>query len=146
LLGLFAQIKAFFLTLVVGMMVGTLLHLYQASLRAAHPKRCCLYLMDFFIWMILILLVFSALLIINRGEMRVYVFIALILGIVLYYYRLSAGLDQPLNRLAQTLVMVNRTMMRFITWPFLASSRWLKAKLGGLRATPADEPDSEEKF
>lgn len=89
MLDLVDQIQSFLLTLLVGMVLGVVIHYYQITIRKGRLKKHLLYALDFFLWITLMALIFVCLVLINLGEMRVYVFIAL-LGGALAYYRFGA--------------------------------------------------------
>ena len=80
------QIQSFVLTMVLGVVAGMVFQFYQLLVRRARVGKYSLYLMDFFLWMLMILLIFAAMLFINQGEMRVYVLVALVAGILIYHH------------------------------------------------------------
>lgn len=83
---LLIQGKDFFLTFVLGILAGFVFHYYQFTITRIRVSKYPLYVLDFFIWIVMICLVFLAMLWINQGEMRLYVLIALVLGLFVYYY------------------------------------------------------------
>lgn len=89
MLDLLDQIQSFFLTFLMGVVLGAIIHYYQLTIRKGHLRKYLLYALDFFIWIILMAVIFTCLVMINLGEMRAYVFVAL-LGGVLVYYRYAA--------------------------------------------------------
>ncbi len=101
MLGLFAQIKIFILTLLLGALAGLVLHFYQLGIKALKVGKQSLYLLDFFFWMLMILIVSGGMLVINQGALRVYTFVFLILGGIIYYRSLAAYFYRPLQALAE---------------------------------------------
>lgn len=99
--GLLTQIKAFGLTLILGIITGSIFQYYQLTIRNARPGKYSLYLLDFILWIFLILVVFVCMLWINQGEMRIYVLIALMAGVLIYHRFLRQRLMLPLTRAAQ---------------------------------------------
>ncbi|MDD3898836.1 MAG: spore cortex biosynthesis protein YabQ, partial [Syntrophomonadaceae bacterium] len=141
LTGLLGQIEAFILTLVLGLLTGTIFHFYQELIRAARVSRYVLYLLDFSLWMIIIALVFLGMLFINQGEMRIYVLIALVLGILIYYRRFASRLDAPISRLAGAMVTTVAALVRNIK----KVQFWAKKIIAKLKPQPKDPPaDSED--
>lgn len=139
--GLLGQIEAFVLTLVLGLLTGTIFHFYQELIRAARVSRYVLYFLDFSLWVIIIALVFLGMLFINQGEMRIYVLIALVLGILIYYRRFASRLDAPISRLTGATVTACITLVRGIK---IALS-WAKKIIIKLKPRPKDPPtDSED--
>jgi spore cortex biosynthesis protein YabQ len=141
LTGLLGQIEAFVLTLVLGLLTGTIFHFYQELIRAARVSRYILYFLDFSLWIIIIALVFLGMLFINQGEMRIYVLIALVLGILIYYRRFASRLDAPISRLAGATVTICSTFVKGIK----KALSWLKKMIANLKPRPKDPPaDSED--
>ena len=139
--GLLGQIEAFILTLILGLLTGTIFHFYQELIRAARVSRHVLYFLDFSLWIIIIALVFLGMLFINQGEMRIYVLIALVLGILLYYRRFASRLDRSISRLAGAMVTACTTLVHSIK-KALSWGRKITAKL---KPPPKDPPlDSED--
>jgi len=120
--GLFAQIEAFLLTLFLGVLSGLIFHYYQLTVRYARIGKHLLYILDFVLWIFMIFLVFMVMLIINQGEMRVYVLIALLIGIIIYYRSFSSRLEPLLYKGSQKAILVSsRIKIKFgkgINWCF----------------------------
>lgn len=139
--GLLGQIEAFVLTLVLGLLTGTIFHFYQELVRAARVSRYVLYFLDFFLWIIIIALVFLGMLFINQGEMRIYVLIALFLGILIYYRRFASRLDPPVSHLVRVTATVCSNFIRGIK----KILSWVKKIIIRLKPRPKDPPaDSED--
>lgn len=83
------QIQAFGLTLVLGLITGVIFHYYQLFIRQARVGRLSLYFLDMVLWIFIIALVFWAIICINQGEVRFYVLIAWLTGILVYFRTLS---------------------------------------------------------
>lgn len=138
--GLLGQLEAFILTLVLGLVTGTIFHYYQELIRAARVSPYVLYFLDFSLWIIIIALVFLGMLFINQGEMRIYVLIALVLGILIYYRRFASRLDASISRLARGTVTVCST---FVQGTKKALS-WAKKIITKLKPRPKDPPSDSE--
>lgn len=95
------QIQAFTLTLLLGLITGGIFHYYQLFIRNAKVGRYSLYIMDFFLWILIITLVFWAMIYINQGEIRFYVLIAMLMGILIYFRVLSSRFDGLLSKTAR---------------------------------------------
>ena len=143
---LMTQFQNFFSTVVLGLMVGLVFHLYHLVIRMAGVGRFFLYLLDFFIWLILIVLVFLALLLINHGEVRVYVLVALASGGLVYYLYLSRLTAKPLQLGASSLVRGCRFLGRLLFRPVIELKNRISGFLSGilLRARQSEENDDDE--
>lgn len=139
--GLLGQIEAFILTLVLGLVTGTIFHFYQSVIRAARVSRYILYALDFSLWIIIIVVVFLSMLFINQGEMRVYVLIALLLGILIYYRRFARRFDTGVAKLADVTVTSCTALFRGIK----KITSWTAKQLTRLKPRPKEPPvDSDD--
>ncbi|HCF48926.1 MAG TPA: hypothetical protein DER60_01505 [Syntrophomonas sp.] len=140
---LLAQIEPFVFTLLVGLVAGMVFQFYQYSMALSSCGRWLLYLFDFLVWVLILLLVFTLLLIINQGEIRVYIILALFSGIFIYFQTIAPK-TQPLMRKAARL---NVAFIGAVTYRLGTPWRWLKKKVLAwfekMRETA--EPDEEEK-
>ncbi|MEN6351077.1 MAG: spore cortex biosynthesis protein YabQ, partial [Syntrophomonas sp.] len=56
--GVLAQVKAFTLTLILGLLAGSIFHFYQLMIRRARVGKYLLYIIDFVLWIMMLVLVF----------------------------------------------------------------------------------------
>ena len=68
-----------------GMMIGAAFDLTKAWHKVFHFSRALFFIVDLVICLVAALAVFRVLYITNWGEVRIYVFLALLLGIIIYY-------------------------------------------------------------
>lgn len=136
------QVEAFTLTLVLGLVSGALFHFYQQAVRTSRIKGWSLYVLDFFLWIIMILLVFAALLLINQGEMRVYVLVALLAGAFLYYQYLSPRLQVVVERAVRLTLRLIALLAAVVVRP----GRWLAGVIASRfkRPPPPGEDEDEQ--
>lgn len=144
--GLMIQMQEFLSTAALGLVVGLVFHTYHLVVKKAGVGKILLYLADLLIWIVLIMLVFLALLIINHGEMRAYVLIALALGGIIYRFFLVPVLDKPLSWLADVLVSGCRRLFGMLFRPVIMAGRNILARF---RPPPGDDgeegPDEDKK-
>jgi len=134
------QLQAFGLTLILGLISGVIFHYYQLFIRQARVGRYSLYLMDLFLWLLIIIMVFGAMIWINQGEIRFYILIALLSGILLYFHTLSARFHPRLSNLAHLNV---RILAGAAQWFKQVGSR-IKALCSGFmhrRQSPPPDPE-----
>lgn len=134
--GLLTQIKAFGLTLILGILTGGIFQYYQLTVKSARPGKYSLYLLDFILWLFLILVVFMAMLLINQGEMRIYVLLALIIGAFIYYRYLWQRFLQPLSHAAQSTTAGFEIGVRLLRKPIMALKKYRERR----KNTPPDNP------
>lgn len=133
------QIQAFLLTLVLGIIAGLIFHYYQLTIKSLRVGKYPLYAMDIILWIIMIVIIAAALLIINQGEMRVYVFIALLAGGLVYYKWLSQHIKQPLTVLSRATAFMLKTGYGNLTKPMVWVIIWLRARNFRKQAPPPDD-------
>jgi len=136
LTSLLGQLETFILTLILGLVTGTIFHFYQTVIRAVRLSRYVLYVLDFSLWIIIIVLVFLSMLFINQGEMRIYVFIALFLGILIYYRHFARRIDAGVFRAADATITVCAACWRGSKKMF----SWMGRQLSRLKPRPEEPP------
>lgn len=120
------QICAFLLTLLTGILLGAIIHFYQLTVRKSRLRKYFLIVVDFTLWILLIALIFFGLVLINLGEMRVYVFIALLVGTLLYYRYGARRLHYPLAVGAKAVVLAFSWLKNLLGRPFISLAKMLK--------------------
>ncbi len=138
---LLIQMKAFFLTLALGIVAGLIFHFYQLTIIKARVGKYSLYILDFFLWIIMICLVFFCMLWINQGEMRLYVLIALVTGILIYYHYLSSRLQKVVDTSARLTIGSIGFISHLFVKPFIWIKAWIQASIIKRRTPPPDEND-----
>lgn len=118
---LLAQINIFFLTLFLGAIAGIIIHYYQLVIRALKAGKYTLYLLDFILWLLMILVVSLGMLVINQGALRVYTFLFLIVGGFIYFKLLAPRLYRPLQIIAE----MNVLLLRKSASLFIKPGQWL---------------------
>lgn len=129
-----------FLTLSVmagsGAFMGALFDVYRVLSGQLRPPRWLVPLLDIGYWMVATLFVFRALLYSNEGQVRLYVFLGLLLGVWLYFRlasRLTIRFVQLCIRLVVALIrFLGRTVEYVIIKPVLLLYRLLIILLGFL--------------
>lgn len=120
------QICAFLLTLLTGTLVGVIIHFYQLIVRKSRLRKYFLFVVDFTLWILLMALIFFGLVLINLGELRVYIFIALIVGVLLYHRYAARYLHYPLAAAARLLVACFSCCKNLLLIPFRTMGRIIK--------------------
>lgn len=84
------QTYAFLMTILAGGVIGLLFDVYRALRAYLRPKQFATAITDLFYWIVVTPTVFAMLLAGNWGELRLYVLIGLVIGLILYFQALSA--------------------------------------------------------
>lgn len=140
MLGLLAQIKTFLLTLLLGIIAGIIFHYYQLTIRALRARKYSLYLLDLFIWLLMILLISGGMLFINQGEFRIYIFLVLIAGGFIYFKLMAGIMNSPLGGLARSSAFILRAISHIFFKPF----EWIKKSAQSFWHRKHASPPSEE--
>ncbi len=150
---LLGQARAFFMTIGIGAVAAFGYDYYRAFRQACRLKKFSTFLGDLFFWLITTAMVFALLLRANWGEMRMYVFLGLGLGALLYFHLFSKPVSRlirikfyMLNRLWHYFVLIIsyiwyavlapfRFVFLLISYPFRYCSLLLRKFSRGLKAT-----------
>lgn len=139
MLGLLAQIETFFLTLLLGIIAGIIFHYYQLTIRALRAQKYSLYLLDLFLWLLMILLIAGGMLLINQGELRIYIFLVLIAGVLIYFKLMAGIMVRPLGGLAKSSALALRSIGNILIKPLMWLKKTIQLNWRRLHATPPPE-------
>ncbi len=139
MLGLLAQIKTFFLTLLLGIIAGIIFHYYQLTIRALRARKYSLYLLDLFLWLLMILLIAGGMLLINQGELRIFIFLVLVAGILIYFKLMARFMNKPLGGFAKSSALILKTMGKMAIKPFAWMKKSAQFHWRRLHASPPPE-------
>lgn len=110
--GMLSQLQTFILTGLTGIAAGFIFHYYQLTVRKARIGKYFLYIMDFIWWIFVLLIIFAAMLLINQGEIRFYIILTLLAGVILYYYGFSARLSRIVDQGARGTIFIVASFSR----------------------------------
>lgn len=140
MLGLFAQIKMFFLTLLLGVLAGIIFHYYQLTVRAMHANKAVLLLLDLLFWLWMIVLISGGMLLINQGELRIYFFAVILAGSLLYFKWMKGFTASFLNKLAHSTAFLLQKTGNLLMKPI----HFLKKILQSIRRHKRKPPPPED--
>jgi spore cortex biosynthesis protein YabQ len=126
------------------MIVGLIFHYYQSTIYSLRIGKYVLYLMDFILWIIMIFVIAVALFLINQGEIRVYVFIALVAGGFVYYKSLARYMQRPILCMGRATASMFRTIFSGLAKPLVMSSTWLLTQFQKLKKPPPTDDNSND--
>lgn len=132
------QIANFLITIFNGMIIGLLFDGYRVLRGIMTPKMLITELGDLLFWLIATMLVFGTLIFINWGEVRLYIFIGLMIGFVLYMRLFSRYILRLLKRLWDYsrigAAFLNTIICKLLLWcikVLFFPLKWLYVKPGG---------------
>lgn len=112
------QAWEFLLTVGIGLVLAGIFHFHQKNVKHFSIKGVWLWLFDLGVWLVVIPLVFAGLLIINQGEVRFYVLLALLIGGGLYMVYLRPILNRPVEVAALYTVRSIRVVFSVLAIPW----------------------------
>jgi len=119
------QINVFMMLVGTGMLAGFCFDVYRVVRDALRLKKTGTYFGDIFFWLLLTGLAFCLLLKYNAGEVRIYVFVGLALGSLLYMqllsgyaYRMLKRCLLILGRITKLVLVVLLFVWKIVTTPF----------------------------
>ncbi|MGJ7913668.1 spore cortex biosynthesis protein YabQ [Neobacillus sp. LXY-1] len=122
-----------FLTMIsmigMGSLFGAMFDTYQRFLNRPKRKSWIVFINDLLFWMIQALIIFYALFVVNNGELRFYIFIALICGFAAYQSLLKGTYLQLLELVIKTTLtiarLIRKTFLLFIYKPIVSLIQFL---------------------
>ncbi|WP_170270282.1 spore cortex biosynthesis protein YabQ [Heliorestis acidaminivorans] len=112
------QIYDFLLSAAGGLMIGAGFDLYRTLLRVGH-RRWWVAITDVIIWLLGAVLFFLFLFWGNWGEIRIYIFLGLAVGLLLYFRFLSGEVRAFWEGMLELILHILRTIFYVITFPFI---------------------------
>lgn len=117
-----SQLYTFIITIATGILLGALFDCYRVLRGTFRPKAIMTWVTDLLYWLIATMIVFLALVVSNWGELRFYVFLGIVSGVILYYRLLSLyaiRLLLAIIRLIKGIVTLFKKTVVFIIKPIV---------------------------
>ncbi|HMM22193.1 MAG TPA: spore cortex biosynthesis protein YabQ [Selenomonadales bacterium] len=118
------QTGTFVITVVTGCLLGLLFDVYRIGRGVLRPHWVITSLADLLYWLLATAIVFVALLLGNWGEVRLYVFIGLLTGVLLYYRLLSRSAVRLMIAVIRIIARIARAVRLFFLYTFVKPVRW----------------------
>lgn len=83
------QVYIFLSSIVIGAIMGVIFDFFRALRRKGNTKNILVYIQDIIFWFIIAVIIIVSSFIINNGELRGYMLIGYILGVLVYMLMLS---------------------------------------------------------
>ncbi|MCF6094690.1 spore cortex biosynthesis protein YabQ [Microaerobacter geothermalis] len=113
-MSIIVQFHTFLWTVVNGIALGLLFDIYRVFRIFLRLSKFFLFLTDLLYWFFAIPLVFFTLLFVNDGEVRIYIFLGLFLGGILYFYFMSSLMMRFLIGLVRWLIQLYESVKKMI--------------------------------
>jgi len=123
------QFFAFGVTVLTGVIIGILFDFYRVLRgQKKRPRKLITNLGDLIFWLMATAIAFSCLIFGNWGEVRVYVFIGLLLGLLFYYYFCSRFLIRFLVFALKSLRTIFKSISYYVIRPLGLPFLWLRRR------------------
>lgn len=126
----YQQAFSLVLTIGIGFLVGIIYDIYRVTRGIWQPKKLGTFIGDFFFWVIITALVFTLLLFGNWGEVRIYVFLGLALGFLIYIKYCSLKGQWVISKIFFSIYKMLKFIWKIVTWPFLIIYKIVLVPLG----------------
>ena len=83
------QLKSFFIFTVIGIIIGILFDIFRISRKIFKTSDILTYIEDILFWLISGLIILFSIFLFNNGELRLYIFIGISIGILIYMLSIS---------------------------------------------------------
>lgn len=114
---LLEQLFTFTVLLGAGVIIGLVFDMYRVARGITKPPKIISHILDLIIWFILALLVFVLLLFSNWGEVRFYVFLSLVIGLVFYFKFCSSTVIKILLKIVALVKKIAATIIKLLLYP-----------------------------
>lgn len=110
------QFMGFGLAIALGILIGILFDFYRISNCLLRPPIMVTRISDLLFWLLMTAVVFYSLLLGNWGEVRAYIILGLIFGLIIHVRCFSQTLLRLANRFFRFLGHLVKTLARPFTW------------------------------
>lgn len=119
------QLMLFIVSIIIGIVMGVLFDIFRVIRKIVHHHSLTVQLEDIFYWILCALIGFYILYICNYAEIRVYVFIGMLLGSILYFCTVSILVIQIADWVIKTVKSILNKMIVLIMKPIRQLMRLL---------------------
>lgn len=125
-----SQTYVFLATLIAGIAIGLIYDFYRLFRYYSRPKKIKTFIQDLFFWLLLSFMIVIFVNKVNEGELRGFLFIGFIIGIILYSRLLSKKIIRFISYTIDFIIDKIKHMFKIIFRPFsLCKGRIRKAKI-----------------
>lgn len=114
-----AQINALIAMTFFGLVMGIGFDIYRELKSSFKLKSMAVNILDLLIWIIFIILAYAVLLFTNYGQVRLYIFMAVALGLLLYFRWFSRAARKPIRIGLAVLLKLLSFLWKVVKIPFV---------------------------
>ena len=111
------QVYVFLYCIVAGLSIGLLFDVFRLSRKYIDTKDMVTYIEDIVFWFLVGGIVLVTVHLSNNGQLRGFVFLGIILGVVFYFLLLSKLLMKMLSNVIEIMIKILEIIIRFVARP-----------------------------
>lgn len=123
---IYTQLQLFFIFLINGFLIGFLFDFFRILRKAIKTADFITYIEDALFWILTGLIILYSIFTYNNGEIRLFMFLAIILGILIYFISISRPILHISLSIINVVKKVFHILLNIIKIPFQFLFTWLK--------------------
>lgn len=120
------QAYIFLCSVIGGMIIAFIYDAFRIKRKAVKTRNLMIHIEDFVYWMLVAVVMFTVVYYSNEGEIRGYIFIGTVIGVILYIMLLSKIITESSLFIIKVVSSILKFVWRVVTWPFMISYRILR--------------------
>lgn len=121
-----SQAYSFFIFLINGFCIGLIFDIFRISRRSFKTSDVVTYIEDILFWILSGILTLYSIIMFNEGEIRAYIFIAIIIGAIIYLITVSKYIIKFSVIIINFIKSIMGTLIKFILYPIKMIFKFLK--------------------
>lgn len=120
------QTSLFLIFTINGVLIGIIFDIFRILRKTIKTSDFVTYIEDFLFWIITSIILFYSIFTYNNGELRFFMFLAVILGFVLYFFTISSYLIKINVKIINTIKRIFLKLFEIIYKPIIKTFKILK--------------------
>ncbi len=112
------QAYLFFVFIINGILIGLIFDLFRISRKVIKTNNLMTYIEDFIFWILTGFIVLYSIFVFNNGELRLFMFIGIILGVIIYILLMSRYFIEINMKIINTIKSIIKILFKPINFVF----------------------------
>ena len=125
----FEQLRSFFIFILLGIVISIIFDVFRILRKAIKTSDMATYIEDIFFWIISGILILYTIFIFNNGVLRLYIFIGMFLGILLYMLSISKYMIHCGTAVVLFIIHFSKSVIQIFCMPIQCGLHLLKRVL-----------------
>ena len=122
------QAIIFLIFITIGIIIGIVFDIFRIFRKTFNTPDIVTYIEDIIFWLLTGLIIIYSIFVFNNGEIRLYMFLAVILGCLIYMLLFSKFIINICVKILTTIIKILRRIISIISIPIITIIRFLKNK------------------